>query len=298
MRFKRWLSEPLVHFLLLGGLIFMAWEYLGDEPAGGEIVVSRGQQENLVQTFERTWKRPPTGEEFQGLLDDYVRQEIAYREGTAMGLDEDDIVIRRRLRQKLELLAADVAGLDAPTEEQLQTYLETHPDDFRLAPRLSFRHVFFSRDQRGDATEQDALTLLQRIGTDGPQGDFENQGDPLPLPFRLEDVREGEIERLFGKVFAAGLQGIPVGQWSGPVRSGYGMHLVFIEDRSQGRVPALDDIREAVQREWLSARRRDAVSGLYDRLAAQYTIRVEPVDGPAATAPSEGGAESSDAGRP
>jgi len=274
----KWLREPLVHFLLIGALIFVVYEqWAGKGSAPGEIFVSRGQQENLLNTFERTWRRPPTAEEFKGLLRDHVREEIAYRESQAMGLDEDDIVIRRRLRQKLEMLAEDVASLALPDERQLQAYLDANPQDFQVEPRLTLRQVYFSRDRRGADAEQDAGQLLQRIQTDGPLGDFEQFGDPLPLPSRIEDLRESDLARLFGREFTEGLQGVETGRWAGPVASGFGAHLVFIEERKDGRVPALDEVRDAVQRDWLSQQRRDAVDGLYRRLAENYEIEIEPL---------------------
>jgi len=280
---SKWLREPLIHFLLLGALIFLAYDHLaGKGSAPDEIFVSRGQQENLLNTFSRTWRRPPTPEEFQGLLRDYVRQEIAYRESRAMGLDQDDIVIRRRLRQKLELLAEDVASLAAPSDQDLQSYLEANAEDFAIEPRLTLRHVYFSRDRRGKDVERDALQLLQRISTDGPEGEFEQFGDPLPLPFELRDVRESELARLFGSSFADGLKGLETGRWSGPVESGFGLHLVFLEAREAGRVPRLPEVRDAVQREWLSQRRREAVDSLYDRLAENYSIEIESLIDPQA----------------
>jgi hypothetical protein len=273
---SKWLKEPLIHFLLLGGIIFFANDWLaGKGSAPGEIFISRGQQENLLNTFSRTWQRPPTAQEFQGLLKDYLRLEIAYRESKKMGLDQDDIVIRRRLRQKLELLAEDVASLVAPTEEQLQAYLDDNIEDFMVEPRLTLRQVYFSSDRRGDAVEQDALELLQRITTDGPEGNFEDFGDPLPLPSELNDLREGEIARLFGTIFTDGLRGLETGRWTGPVESGFGLHLVFIQQREEGRVPELEEVREAVQRDWLSKRRTESVDGLYERLAENYSIDIE-----------------------
>lgn len=273
---SRWLKEPLIHFLILGGLIFLAYDWLagkGSEP--GEIFISRGQQENLLNTFSRTWQRPPTPQEYQGLLQDYIRQEIAYRESQAMSLDQDDIVIRRRLRQKLELLAEDIASLAVPSGDELQTYLDDNPGDFMVEPRLSLRQIYFSRDRRGSAAEQDAIDLLQRISMDGPERDFQELGDPLPLPPQIANLREGEVARLFGEVFTDGLKGLESGHWLGPVESGFGLHLVFIEDRVEGRVPELAEVRDAVQRELLSQRRREAVDGLYERLAENYTIEIE-----------------------
>lgn len=280
---SRWIKEPLLHFVLLGAIIFLVYDQVaGRGSAPGEIFISRGQQENLLNTFGRTWQRPPTPEEFQGLLQDYVRQEIAYRESVSMGLDQDDIVIRRRLRQKLELLAEDVASLAAPTDQELQAYLEANAEDFAIEPRLTFRHVYFSRDRRGDDAGQDAAQLLQRITGDGPAGHFEQFGDPLPLPFELRDIREGEVARLFGTLFTDGLKGLEVGQWSGPVESGFGLHLVFLEAREAGRLPRLPEVRDAVQREWLSERRREAVDSLYERLAENYSIEIETLIEPRA----------------
>jgi hypothetical protein len=276
---SKWFKEPLLHFLILGGLIFYLYSLVAVQGgAADEIVVSRGQQENLINTFSLTWQRPPTQQEFEGLLDDYVRQEIAYREGQALGMDQDDIIIRRRLRQKLELLAEDVASLAVPTDGQLQEFLDENQEEFQLETRLSLHHIYFSPDRRGEVAEQDAVELLQRIGTDGPDGDLEQFGDPIPLPFQLDDAREGEIARLFGGIFTDELRGVEAGRWAGPVRSGFGWHLVFITSRVDGRVPELAEVRDAVQREWFAQRRREAVDGLYERLAENYTITVEPTD--------------------
>ena len=279
----RWLKEPLLHFLVLGALIFLVYQGVaGPGPSREQIVISKGQQENLLNTFTRTWQRAPTPDEFQGLLRDYIRQEIAYRESTSMGLDQDDIVIRRRLRQKLELLTEDIASLAAPTDADLQQYLENHADDFLIEPRLSLRQIYFSRDRRGDEAERDARDLLQRIETVAVETDPQSLGDPLPLPAEMAGLRESEVSRYFGDVFTDGLAGLEPGQWGGPVESGFGLHLVIIDERVPARAPELEEVREAVQREWSSQRRQEAVDGLYDRLAENYTIEIESLlDSPA-----------------
>jgi hypothetical protein len=271
-----WLKEPLLHFLVLGALIFLAYQNLADPGSSREqIFISKGQQANLLNTFSRTWQRAPTPDEFQGLLRDYIRQEIAYRESTSMGLDQDDIVIRRRLRQKLELLAEDVASLVAPGDADLRQYLDDHVEDFMVEPRLSLRQIYFSRDRRGVSARQDALDLLQRMDTLADEADTELLGDPLPLPAEMTGMRESEVSRYFGKVFTDGLVGLKPGQWSGPVESGFGLHLVIIDERVPARAPELEEVRETVQREWMSERRREAVDGLYERLAENYTIEIE-----------------------
>ena len=274
----RWLKEPLLHFLVLGALIFLVYQGMaGPGPSRDQIFISKGQQENLLNTFTRTWQRAPTPDEFQGLLRDYIRQEIAYRESTSMGLDQDDIVIRQRLRQKLELLTEDIASLAAPTDADLQQYLENHADDFLIEPRLSLRQIYFSRDRRGDGAERDARDLLLRIDTVAVETDPHSLGDPLPLPAEMTGLRESEVSRYFGEVFTDGLAGLEPGRWGGPVESGFGLHLVIIDERVPAWAPELEEVRESVQREWSSQRRQEAVDGLYDRLAENYTIEIEPL---------------------
>jgi len=273
-----WLKEPLIHFLLLGVLIFVFYDAVsGKGSAPNEIFISRGQQENLLNTFSRTWQRPPTPEEFQALLQDYIRQEIAYRESTNMGLDQNDIVIRRRLRQKLELLAEDMATLTPPDDAQLQEYLDQHKDEFLLEPRISLKQIYFSPDRRGETAERDATELLRRMSAPFSVDNPGQYGDPIPLPDAIRDMRESEVARLFGNVFSDALRGLEAGKWSGPVASGFGFHLVYIESRVPGRLPDLNEVRELVQRDWISQRGRETIEGLYDRLAENYTIEVEPL---------------------
>ena len=179
------------------------------------------------------------------------------------------------LERQIALLTEDVASLVAPTDPDLQQYLENHAGDFAVEPRLSLRHIYFSRDRRGTAAEQDARDLLQRIDATADDLDPQLLGDPLPLPAEMTGLRESEVSRYFGKVFIDGLADLEPGQWSGPVESGFGLHLVIIDERVPARAPALEEVREAVQREWLSQRRQEAVDGLYDRLAENYTIEIE-----------------------
>jgi hypothetical protein len=290
---KRWLTEPLIHFLLLGALIFIAYNALA--PAEGRdddarIVVSQGQQEHLVTAFSRTWQRPPTPEEFNGLVDDWIREEIAYREGLAMGLDTGDLIIRRRLRQKLELLAEDVISLDEPSDEVLQAYLDENTDDYRLEPRYSLRQIYFSADYRGANMEADALEVLEQLrsgAVDAEGTDWTRLGDRIALPPEARDTRVSALAARFGDVFAEGLAGLPTGEWQGPVQSGFGLHLVYLEDVNEGRALNLDEARDAVLRDYEAQRLRASVAALYDRLRERYEIVVEPLIDPADQMPSE-----------
>ena len=264
--------EPLVHFLALGAALFLWYGVSGRPASDNRIVVTPGQIDQMVEIFGKTWQRPPTPQELGGLIDDYVREEVMFREATAMGLDRDDTIIRRRLRQKLEFLAEDVMPPADPTDEQLQQFLAENPELFRVEPRVSFRHIYFSRDRRGDAVADDAAKALDRLRAEGNPTTF---GDPIPMPEDFESVSGRDVEGLFGQDFAGALMQVQVGQWTGPLESGYGVHLVFVREIVPGRLPELDEAREAVEREWSSARRREANEDFYQTLLERYTVSVE-----------------------
>lgn len=274
---KRWIREPLAHFLILGAGLFLAFQLVNgpgvENP--GKIVVTQGKIEHLSALFARTWQRPPTEQELQGLIQEYVREEVLYREGMAIGLDRDDTVIRRRIRQKMEFIAADVAAQAQPTETELREYLEQHPDAFRIPPRLTFRQVYLNPDRRGDALGSDAQRLLEELNKAEAEADMANLGDSILLDHEFKAVTSSEVARTFGERFAAQVAQLPVGQWNGPVTSGYGVHLVLVEERTPGRLPALNEVRNAVEREWASVRRLEAREKFYRDLLKRYTVTIE-----------------------
>lgn len=282
---SRLLKEPLLHFLLLGGLIFLAYGKITgpQQDRDDVIVVSLAQQRNLANTFERTWQRPPTQTELEGMIADYIRQEIAYRESQAMQLDRDDIVIRRRLRQKLEMLTEDMATLTPPTDSDLQQFLDANPERFRIPGVATFRHVYFDTDADATRARQRAEALLAGL-RHGAALDPEAAGDRSLLPSYLEGVRETEVRSMFGDGFAADVWSLAPGSWQGPVSSAFGLHLVRVEERSDGRKPELDEVANRVAREWLSVRRSEVIDRLYERLSENYTITIEA---PAEILPTE-----------
>ena len=223
-----WLREPLLHFLLIGAALFLLYHFLsgGKSDAPREIVVGEARVEALAENFAKTWMRPPTAQELKGLVDDYVAEEVYYREAIAMGLDRDDTVIRRRLRQKMEFISEDVASAVPPTDAQLQQYLEQHADKFVRAPRLTFQQVFFSGEKRGQDASRDAERLLAELQAGRGPANPLDAGDPTLLPAAMESASSQEIANTFGSEFAAKVEEAPVGQWAGPFESGYGMHIV------------------------------------------------------------------------
>ena len=275
------MKEPLLHFVALGALIFISYSFVGsDGPADDEIVVTRGQQDRLLAAFQTTWKRPPTQQEFDALVDNWIREEIAYREALEMGLDANDMILRRRLRQKFELIAEDIVSLVEPTTEELEQYLADNPAEYAEEPSYSLRQVFFSTDARGDTAMQDAEQALLLLQTDPQLINPETLGDVTALPYRLLGEREAGVAARFGREFTAALQAIEPGRWHGPVRSGYGLHLVTVDEYVPGRAPILEEVERDVRRDWHTRQRDRAIDQLYERLRAQYRIRVEGPESP------------------
>ena len=274
---RSFLREPLVHFLALGLLIFLVFKWIGGNtgPGSHQIVITHGQIENLAVGFARSWQRPATEAELKGLIDDYVKEEIAVREATAMGLDRDDTIIRRRLRQKLEFLTEDMAASKPPTDAELQAWLRQHPDSFRTEPQVAFRQVYLNADHRGASARADAEQILAHLRAAGPDIATDQLGDPTMLPSEqpLEPLRE--VVRSFGDDFAQQVTKIEPGNWTGPVESSFGLHLVLIEKKVAPSQPTLSDVRPLVEREFFAERRKAELQSLYDRLSKKYTITMD-----------------------
>jgi hypothetical protein len=281
---RRALREPLLHFAVLGAGLFALFALVGgDDPASRRVVVGRGSLESLSATFERTWQRPPTRAELEGLVADHVRETILAREAKALGLDEDDVIVRRRLRQKMELLAASFAESGEPSEAELEAWLREHADRWRVEPRVSFQHVYLSRERRGAATQADAARLLGELAAG--RADPATAGDPLLLPAALVDAPLSDVARQFGGDFAARVGALELGAWNGPVESGYGVHLVRVDAREDGRLPALAEVRDAVLRDWQAAQAEAAREAHYRALRERYTVVIEGLDAPAGSEP-------------
>jgi len=287
---RRALREPLVHFVVLGGALFLIAGGGEDERAPERIVISAGQVQNLAAVFERTWQRPPSEAELEGLIQDRINEEVMAREARALGPDRDDTVIRRRLRQKMEFVAQDLARPASADDAELQAYLEAHPERFTLPARLSFAHVFLSRERRGADLEADAARLLERLNAGPPAADPGDLGDPSLLEPAYDDLSTTDVARLFGAEFAARLHELPVGRWAGPVASPYGSHLVRIETRSEPSLPPLGQVRADVAREVEAERAAQAREALVAGLRERYDVVVERPQAALAMAGDDAGA--------
>jgi parvulin-like peptidyl-prolyl isomerase len=289
---KRLLREPLLHFLLIGAALFVLYGLLnrGQSGAPREIVISEARVEALAGNFATVWMRPPTAVELKGLIDDYVAEEVYYREAIAMGLDQDDTVIRRRLRQKMEFISEDVAAATEPTDAQLQGYLEKHADKFALPSTLTFQQVYLSAERRGEAVRADAEKLLAELQAGRGPADPAEAGDATLLPASMEAASPQAISNAFGEEFARQIDEAPVGQWSGPIESGFGLHLVKVDERVAASAPSLAEIRPIVLREWQSEQRRALNESFLETLRSKYEVRVEGAAAGLFAAPGASGA--------
>ena len=269
--------EPLVHFLVLGGLLFawFEWKGGGSGPGSTRITITPGLVEHLASGFARTWQRPPTDAELKGLVDDQVKEEIAVREATSMGLDRDDTIIRRRLRQKMEFLVEDSVDAAPPTDAEVQAWLDQHPEPFWGEPRVGLRQVYVNVGRRGASATAEAKRLLARLRDAGPEVQIDALGDASMLPRELPLGPVFEVTRAFGTEFATRVEAVAPGQWIGPVESPYGLHLVLVTGRVAPAPPVLADVRPLVERELMAERRRAQLQALYERLLARYTVTIE-----------------------
>jgi len=273
------LREPLLHFIFIGAAIYLLYGAFA-EPVMDEtdktIVVSAGEIEWMQTSWQKRWNRPPTDKEMNGLIQQYIRETVLYREALTMGLNQHDQVIRRRLAQKLEFLAKDLVALTPPTEEELQAYFAEHQDSYQEPARYTFTQVFIDPDKRGDATLADAEKIKAALIAQGDA--IENAGE-LGDGFMLQNYYPEkdpiEIQKLFGSGFTESLVDLSPGQWHGPVLSGYGLHLVYVSNVSEPPAPVFAEVRERVMQDWKTDRGEELNEKFYANLRDRYTIVIE-----------------------
>ena len=274
MKIKHLWQEPLVHFLLIGAAIFIYYGATRDvaSEAPNRIVVSSGQLEQLTANFKRTWMRPPNQAELNALVERFVREEVFYREAVAMGLDQNDPQVRQRMRMKLEYMLEDLSAQNV-TDEALMAFLEKHPDKFRSEIQLSFQQVYLNPEKRKKLAA-DAKQLLNRLnGGVSP----DTVGDPTLVPVDYVLSTQSDIARSFGERFAEEVIKLAPGDWTGPVYSSYGGHLIKVSKRVEARLPELNEIRSAVEREYLVLKQSELKELAYQKLRENYEVTVEPI---------------------
>ena len=289
------IREPLVHFLLIGAGLFILFGWWGSpaSSSGGQsgssstkIVVTQGDLDQLIAMFTKTWQRAPSEEELKGLMDNFVRDEIYYREALMIGLDRGDAVIRKRMRQRMEFIFEDVMAQVEPTDADLVAYMQKHPEKYRVDPQVAFCQVYVSVDKRGKNAESNALQILAQLNKGGEP---DSVGDPLLLKQYNPLSPLWDIRKQFGEEFSRSLLELQPGKWEGPIRSEYGLHLVFVNKQVGGQMPELSAVREAVKRDWSVERQKELKDAAYAKVRKRYTVEIEKPQDSALSAVAEAG---------
>jgi len=270
VRIRRLLQEPLLHFLLIGIALFVVHDRVAaPNRAGKSIVISEALVDQLAREYEARWTRKASDRELDALVEAHVRDEILYREGMALGLDWDDELIRRRVRQKFEVIAEEESARSMPSDADLEAYLTANAGRFIAPAKVSFEQIFFDHPDDLERAIDEARRALAR-GADPAR-----LGQASMLPGRVEATAQPLVARDFGAEFARQLEAAPLGQWSGPIRSAFGAHLVRVTAREPAARPELDAVRQAVARDWEGERRESARDENYRKLSARYTVVIE-----------------------
>lgn len=272
-----WLKDPLVLFVVLGGALAALHLTLRDDPPPQarqtEIVVTDADVVHIRQVYEKTWQRPPTDAQLRIIVERRVRDEILYREAMALGLGQGDSALRRRLALKLEFLARDAGGAAAPTEAELRVFLEENAASYTSPGHRSFIHVFVSEAKRGERAEADAGALLKRLKNE-PALDPLTLGDRTMLEAEQPRVSRRDVTAIFGGAFADGVFEQPVGGWEGPLRSGYGLHLVLVREDVPGAVPPFAEVRAKLERDLIDRRGEAALAAYVEALRKKYNVSI------------------------
>ncbi len=267
--------EPLLHFVLIGALLFAVTALRQKQSEQAEIRISAGEVAQLAAFWESQAQRKPTAEELRGLIDERIDEEVLAREAVRLGLDRDDVIVRRRLAQKMAFVSDDLAVVAEPAEAELREYFDTHRDAYTTPDLYALRHVYFNPDHH-TAVDADAQRALQRLARGANANEV---GDPFMLPRELADVSRDDILRDFGSSFADAVTGSAPGDWSGPVRSPFGVHLVKLESHTPSSTARFEDVRDRVREAYLAKKQQEANVALRAKLRQQYKVVVETAEG-------------------
>jgi hypothetical protein len=274
---KRWLREPLLHFLLIGLALFAIYRALNpaavEQEIRNRIELTNDDLRQLEVAWMAQWRRPPTPEEMRRLVESKVREEILYREALALGLQQGDTIVKRRMVQKMEFLAEDLSALREPNREELKTWFEKNPQRFTIAGRASFRHLYFSIDTRGEGTREAAEGALAKLAgqpVDSP--DATTLADPFMFQDYYGDRSPEQVANVFGAKFARSLFQLQPGSWNGPVESGFGWHLIWVDSMTPARVPVFEEVEPEVRSEWVAEQRAEFKRQAFEAMRARYEV--------------------------
>lgn len=274
MNIRKLLEEPLLHFIIVGATLFFIYyavvENADINKSGDVIVISSSDIERLAYLFEKTWKRQPNDKELKGLVDDYLEEEVLYREAMKLGLDKNDMVVRRRMRQKMEFFVNDLSEHAEPTEKQLEDYLEKNKEKYRIEPLLTFKHIYF----KSDSSETSINDIKNKLNNKLIR-DTSSLGDNTILSSYLKHVSLSEIDNRFGHGFSDKISNLDTRTWQGPEESAYGYHLIFIEEKIEAYDPKLSDIRDEVKRNWKYSLQKELEQEYLRKTIDQYNVQIQ-----------------------
>lgn len=276
----RMVQQPLLHFLVLGALLFGLYFWVGSPSRASTVAptidVSAAVVESLKTTWRFQWRRSPTPDELQTLVDNYIREQVLYQEALALGLDQDDLIVRRRLVQKMQFLLEDILPIPDPSDAELETYLADHADRYRVPGRYSFSHLYFSQTERGDRAETDARDLLAQLQSTPDLDLSPTPGDPSLLPRTYTLASAQTLGNTFGGAFAQEMAEITETGWQGLLHSVYGIHLVNVSQIEPGHPGTLAEVGKKVRLDWERERRQQLDAQSYEALRDRYTVSIDP----------------------
>jgi len=278
----RLIRDPFIQFLLIGGLVFAVYAYVrtdGGDVAEKRISIDSDTQSWLHSNFSKQFRRPPTRLEMGALIRTYTTNEVKYREALALGLDQRDSIVRRRMMQKFDFLFGDTAATEIPAEEDLERWYAEQKSEFQLPARISFEHLWFSPDRRGDSAADDAIEALTKITDTSSPVPASEFGDQFPMDVALDEVDRGQIRRVFGEDFATTMFetefDAPTGQWFGPIQSGLGYHLIRVSKRSAAVTPPLAEVRETAIELWRQQNSEQRLAEMVTSFQGQYEVTLD-----------------------
>ncbi len=264
-RLQKIIREPLVHFLVAGAALFLLMDQFGaDDSDSRRITIDGAKVASLAEQWQQTWRRPPSSAELDSLIRDYIKEEIYYREAIRLGLDAEDPVIRRRLRTKMEFLETAQAENIPPTEADLRRFYEAQKERYAQAPIYSFEQRYLGGDVNAAEMAVGALKAGKQV-----------EVAPLDVPAVMNAATSEGISRIYGDDFTQSLRDLPIGSWAGPVRSGFGWHVVRVSRVTATRIPPLEKVRQDVSNDWRAQTRSGREANAYNALLDGYDIRIE-----------------------
>ncbi len=275
---SRWAREPLLHFLVIGAALFAVYYWRNPSAANSDtsrrIELTNDDLRQLEISWTAQWQRPPTPDEMRNLVEDKVHQEILYREGLALGLDRDDTIVKRRLAQKMEFLSDDVSALRDPSLDELKKWYAKHGAQFTLPSRITFRHLYFSSDKRGSKARDAAVAALAKLPDNSAATiDLTSLGDRFMFQDHYAESTSDQVAKVFGTRFAEELLKLRPGKWNGPVESGLGWHLVWVDAITPRRTPDFEEVDVSeIKSQWLAAQRAETKRELFAAMRARYEI--------------------------